>query len=84
MIDRPRQRHPHHNHPRCHELHHQSNHHYHNHDHLIDGNVSKPGTKVCIGSSAADVQQLLPGNNSFQLLDGDDDDFDDFDDGCQV
>ena len=61
-------------HPWCHYPH-------QNHGDLVDGNVGKPGTKVFIGSSAADVQQLLPGDHSFQLLNAhhhhdDDDDFD--------
>ena len=82
MINHPGHRHPHphRNHPCCHHPHHQSN---HDHDDLVDGNVGKPGSKVCIGSSAADLDQLLPGDHSFQLLNAhdDDDDDDDFDDG---
>ena len=42
--------------------------HHHHHHHLVDGNISKPGTKVSIGSIAAKVEQLLPGDHSFQLI----------------
>lgn len=76
MINHPRLRHPRHYHPCCHYPH-------QNHGDLVDGNVGKPGTKVFIGSSAADVQQLLPGDHSFQLLNAHHhhDDHDDFDEG---
>ena len=58
-------------HLRCHHHHHHHHHRHHPHhhdDHLVDGNIGKPGSKIAIGSIAANVQQLLPRDHPFQLL----------------